>query len=217
MWPPFAWKHVWKGQSPRQHNGTRSTSPKMMQSLYHVKKIREKIISHSSQFRRVAEITIYHARDDLLRPQLSTTWWKRFAIITSAFTVRTCNLIHLTLSSLETSNYFSSLKPFGRSFAPAHDNKIAWVLVSGGLTQLLSCVVYPISVNSFGPSDALWRQRAWSSLYPPHNEVVGWGGGVYWFHSVRPSVRPSRVRPASRVRSVASTVLVGSISYLCIL
>ena len=40
--------------------------------------------------------------------------------------------------------------------------------------------------------------------------------GVYWFHSVRPSVRPSRVRPASRVRSVASTVLVGSISYLCI-
>ena len=36
------------------------------------------------------------------------------------------------------------------------------------------------------------------------------GGGVYWFHSVRPSVlpsvRPSRIRPASRVRSVASTV-----------
>ena len=27
-------------------------------------------------------------------------------------------------------------------------------------------------------------------LYPPHNEVVG---GVYWFHSVRPSVRPSRM------------------------
>ena len=35
--------------------------------------------------------------------------------------------------------------------------------------------------------------------------------------SVCPSVRPSRVRPASRVRSVASTVLVGSISYLYIL
>ena len=30
------------------------------------------------------------------------------------------------------------------------------------------------------------------SLYPPHNEVVG---GVYWFHSVRPSVCPS-VRPS---------------------
>ena len=30
------------------------------------------------------------------------------------------------------------------------------------------------------------------SLYPPHNEVVG---GVYWFHSVRPSVRLS-VRPS---------------------
>ena len=37
--------------------------------------------------------------------------------------------------------------------------------------------------------------------------------GVYWFHSVHPSVCPS-VRPASRVCSVAPTVLVGSISYL---
>ena len=37
------------------------------------------------------------------------------------------------------------------------------------------------------------------------------GGRVYWFHSVRPSVRL-----ASRVRSVAHTVLVGSSSYLCI-
>ena len=36
--------------------------------------------------------------------------------------------------------------------------------------------------------------------------------GVYWFHSVCLSVRP-----ASRVRSVAPTVLVGSISYLYIL
>ena len=27
-------------------------------------------------------------------------------------------------------------------------------------------------------------------LYPPYNEVVG---GVYWFHSVRPSVRSSRL------------------------
>ena len=50
---------------------------------------------------------------------------------------------------------------------------------------------------------------AMNSLYPRHNEVVG---GVYWFHSVRPSVRP-----APRVRSVASTVLVGSISYLYVL
>ena len=56
--------------------------------------------------------------------------------------------------------------------------------------------------------------------------------GVYWFHSVHPSVRPSvppsvrpsvrlsvrlSIRPASRVHSVAPTVLVGSISYLHIL
>ena len=50
-------------------------------------------------------------------------------------------------------------------------------------------------------------------IIPPHNEVVG---RVYWFHSVRPSVCPS-VRPASRVRSVTPTVLVGSISSLHIL
>ena len=145
-WHPFTWKYVWKGQSPRQHNGTWSTSPEMMQSLYHVKKIREKIISHSLQLRSVDEIAIYLARDGLLRPELSTTWWKRLVIITSAFTVPTCNLIPLTLSSLETSNYFSSLKPFGRSFVPAYDDEIAWALVSDGLTQLMSlCCVSSIS------------------------------------------------------------------------
>ena len=43
--------------------------------------------------------------------------------------------------------------------------------------------------NVFG----LWNVRLkikFIYLYPPHNEVVG---GVYWFHSVRPSVRPSRM------------------------
>ena len=39
---------------------------------------------------------------------------------------------------------------------------------------------------------------------PPHNEATG----VCWFHSVHPSVRPT-----SRVRPVAPTVLVGSFSY----
>ena len=47
-------------------------------------------------------------------------------------------------------------------------------------------------------------------LYPLHNEVVG---GYIGF---TPSVCPS-VRPASRVRSVAPNVVVGSISYLYIL
>ena len=47
-------------------------------------------------------------------------------------------------------------------------------------------------------------------LYPTHNEVVGGGGGGYV--GFCPSVRPT-----SRVRSVAPTVLVGSISYLYIL
>ena len=43
----------------------------------------------------------------------------------------------------------------------------------------------------------------------PHAQRSCWG--VYWFHSVRPSVRLS-VHSASRVRSVAPTVLVRSIS-----
>ena len=41
-------------------------------------------------------------------------------------------------------------------------------------------------------------------------DILVWG--VYCFHSVRPSIRP-----ASRVRSVVPTVLVGSISYSYIL
>ena len=52
---------------------------------------------------------------------------------------------------------------------------------------------------------------------PSFNEVER---GVYWFHLVRPSVRPSvrlSVCGQNRVRSVSSTILVGSISYLHIL
>ena len=33
------------------------------------------------------------------------------------------------------------------------------------------------------------HMKVMASLYLPHNKVVG--GGVYWFHSVRPFVRPS--------------------------
>ena len=46
---------------------------------------------------------------------------------------------------------------------------------------------------SLRPLNCLSCQKL-ASLYPPHNEVVG---GVYWFHSVRPSVCPS-VRPSVR-------------------
>ena len=68
-----------------------------------------------------------------------------------------------------------------------------WWLRSAGL-QYLDC----------------WHTGVITVIIPPHNKVVG---GVYWFH---PSVRLS-VRLASRVRSVAPPVLVGSISYLYIL
>ena len=60
----------------------------------------------------------------------------------------------------------------------------------------------------------------WFVIIPSHNKVVGGilvslSPSVY--SSVRPSVRLSRVLPASHVRSVAPTVLVGAISYLYIL
>ena len=56
---------------------------------------------------------------------------------------------------------------------------------------------------------AIWS-FLWLSLYHTHNEVVG------RYIDFIPSVCPS-IHPASRVRSVAPTVLVGSISYLYIL
>ena len=62
-----------------------------------------------------------------------------------------------------------------------------------------------------------WLKWNFSLTYPekflfiiPPAQRSCWG--VYWFHSVCPSIRP-----ASCVRSVAPTVLVGSISYLYIL
>ena len=62
---------------------------------------------------------------------------------------------------------------------------------------------------------ALWltgKVRTWHlrrSLYPHTTKLL-------WYVGITPSVCPS-VRPASRVRSVAPTVLVGSISHLYIL
>ena len=89
-------------------------------------------------------------------------------------------------------------------------------LTGSSLLQVMACCLF-------------WHQAiSWTNaglLYPPHNEVVVGGGGYIGFtSSVHPSVRPSvrppvrpSVLPAFHVRSVAPTVLVGSISYLYIL
>ena len=71
------------------------------------------------------------------------------------------------------------------------------------------CILLLSDGLHFGCALFIWWVFYFIIPPPPHNEVVG---GVYWFHSVRPFVRP-----ASRVRSVVPTVLVGSISYLPIL
>ena len=89
----------------------------------------------------------------------------------------------------------------------------------------------------------VWHITAWKSRYTitsssdvymllqTHNYIIipsvqrscggwggeGWGGGGGGGWGYIGSVRPSRVRPASHVRSVAPKVLVGSISYLYIL
>ena len=103
--------------------------------------------------------------------------------------------------------------------------QIAWdnpsISISGNVTRTLiqyKDVILPVSHR--GDKKILWpsylhngisyTDKTTSLLYPTHNEVV-WG--VYWFHSVRPSVCLS-VRPASRVRSVASTVQDGFFPYL---
>ena len=86
------------------------------------------------------------------------------------------------------------------------------------MTKLVTLAILLITMsffNSLWPSDAIWRHRSWSTLaqvmacYPFHSQ--GWGpssdllgffipstsaklkvgGGVYWFHVFRLSVRPS--------------------------
>ena len=70
-------------------------------------------------------------------------------------------------------------------------------------------------------SGLLWSLAHLLHIGSPKKPVIQqscWG--VYWFHSVCPSVRPSTrpsVRPTSHVRFVAPTVLVGSFSYLYML
>ena len=76
-------------------------------------------------------------------------------------------------------------------------------------------------LTHWGRVTNIWVSNLGYHYTPRFNEVEK---GVYWFHLVRLSVRPS-VPPSvclsvcgqNRVRSVSSTLLVGSISYLHIL
>ena len=82
-----------------------------------------------------------------------------------------------------------------------------WNIIITGIYSLVSRIVYNTYLKL--PNFSLMLHQ----FIVPHTQRSCWG--VYWFHSIHPSVRPS-VHPASRVHSVAPTVLVGSISYLCI-
>ena len=67
-----------------------------------------------------------------------------------------------------------------------------------------------VSVLIMNNSSSNGSHVKYTNNYPPHTTKLL---GVYWFHSVRPSVCPS-VRPASRVRSVASIVQDGFFPHL---
>ena len=76
------------------------------------------------------------------------------------------------------------------------------------------CIVLVCSINA----PALYRERFVIHNYTPRFNEVDWG--VFWYHLVRLSVCPSArlsVCGQNRVRSVSSTILIGSISYLHIL
>ena len=77
------------------------------------------------------------------------------------------------------------------------------------------CVYFWLECSPFGVTGMLCE--VFLIIPPPPPPRTTKLLGVYWFHSICPSVRPSRVRPAFHVSSVAPTVLVGSISYLYIL
>ena len=115
-----------------------------------------------------------------------------------------------------------------RKEACGHCNGHKWILELRAsnifLYHIHQTILWPLwilirqDLESLRPSDAYMHRQHKSSLYSPLNEVVG--GYTGFTPSVQTSRRPSvcpSVRPASRVRSVVPTVLVGSISYSYIL
>ena len=82
-----------------------------------------------------------------------------------------------------------------------------------------------IPIINYGPLHlegyCLGQCSAHPSVFLSNNVIIPpaqWScWGVYWFHSIRPSIRPSRVRLTSVPYHMSQIVLVGSISYLCIL
>ena len=91
--------------------------------------------------------------------------------------------------------------------------------VSANQRRCCTCIVVSHWLRRFF-IDMGWKSdlivSRWVFIIPPLQRSKG----VYWFHLVRLSVRPSvclSVCGQNRVRSVSSTILVGSISYLHIL
>ena len=80
-----------------------------------------------------------------------------------------------------------------------------WVCDMKLIMDTVSNLVCGLFINSLWPGDAMWCH----DYTPLFNEVER---GVYWYHLVRLSVCGQ-----NRVRSVSSTILIGSISYLHIL
>ena len=81
------------------------------------------------------------------------------------------------------------------------------VVLAGKKEARFSAAMHGVALNGL---EHTCRKGSRALVIMPHTQQSSWG--VYWFHSIHLSVRP-----ASSVSSVASTVLVGSISYSYIL
>ena len=110
--------------------------------------------------------------------------------------------------------YREYLEKFNRNVLGVHRNsvyrwlsaRLRWSYCSLALSHRYDRFVSRCVLTTVDPETGR-RDKESQPLATLKTYVVGWGWGI--FVSLRPSVRP-----ASRVRSVALTILVGSISYL---
>ena len=144
--------------------------------------------------------------------------WAIYDMMTSRHQMETFSmLLAICAGNSPVPGEFPTQRPVTRSFDVFFDLRLIKRLSKQSWGWWLETLLCPI-----------WRHRneticcLFNSLWPcdaigcHYTHTQQSCRGEYWFHSVRPSVCPSvcpSICPASCVRSVASTVLIASISY----